>query len=62
MRVLTLLTALLSLFAAPAVARAQDAPEPLPTVALPPELDRVLRDYERLWAAGDEAGLAAIFA
>jgi hypothetical protein len=33
----------------------------LPTVALPPELDRVLRDYERAWAAGDEAALAALF-
>jgi ketosteroid isomerase-like protein len=25
-------------------------------------MDRVLRDYERLWAAGDAAGLAGIFA
>jgi|GEM_PF-1687258 len=33
----------------------------LATVALPPELDRVLRDYERHWAAGDEAGLASLF-
>jgi hypothetical protein len=33
----------------------------LPTVALPPELDRVLRDYERAWAAGDETALAALF-
>jgi ketosteroid isomerase-like protein len=24
-------------------------------------MDRVLRDYERLWAAGDAAGLAALF-
>ena len=34
----------------------------LPDVALPPELDRVLRDYERAWRAGDAAGLAALFA
>ena len=34
---------------------------PLPTVALPPELDRVLRDYERAWRARDAAGLAALF-
>lgn len=54
---------ILALAAAPVTARAQDAaPEPLPSVALPPELDRVLRDYERLWAAGDEAGLADLFA
>jgi hypothetical protein len=34
---------------------------PLPSVTLPPELDRVLRDYERAWAANDAAGLAALF-
>ena len=33
----------------------------LPSVALPPELDRVLRDYEREWKAGNAAGLAALF-
>ena len=39
---------------APAVTR-------LPSVTLPAELDRVLRDYERLWKAGDGTGLAALF-
>jgi len=40
-----------------------DAPAaPLPSVTLPPELDRVLRDYERAWQARDAAGLAALFA
>jgi ketosteroid isomerase-like protein len=34
----------------------------LPSVVLPPELDRVLRDYERAWQARDAAGLAALFA
>jgi ketosteroid isomerase-like protein len=34
---------------------------PLPSVALPAELDRVLRDYERAWQARDAAGLAALF-
>ncbi|MNM36933.1 hypothetical protein D3C81_476540 [compost metagenome] len=34
----------------------------LPDAALPPELDRVLRDYERAWRAGNAAGLAALFA
>ena len=38
------------------------APTPLPSVTLPPELDRVLRDYERAWRAGDAPGLAALFA
>lgn len=45
----------------------QDAPQApaspaLASVALPPELDRVLRDYERSWRAGDAAALAALFA
>lgn len=38
------------------------APAQLPSVPLPPELDRVLRDYERAWKAGDAAALAALFA
>lgn len=32
-----------------------------PSVTLPPELDRVLRDYERAWQARDPAALAALF-
>lgn len=45
---------------------ATDLPKPassilVPDVALPPELDRVLRDYERAWRAGDAAALAALF-
>lgn len=45
----------------------QSAPEPVPSaevpsVALPADLDRVLRDYERAWRAGDAAALAALFA
>jgi outer membrane murein-binding lipoprotein Lpp len=34
----------------------------LPDIALPAELDRVLRDYERAWRAGDAAALAGLFA
>ena len=34
----------------------------LPSVALPPALDRVLRDYERAWQARDPTALAALFA
>ncbi len=37
------------------------APAPLPSVALPAELDRVLRDYERAWQAKDAGALAALF-
>jgi ketosteroid isomerase-like protein len=32
-----------------------------PDVTLPPDLDRVLRDYERAWLAGDAAALASLF-
>jgi hypothetical protein len=34
----------------------------LPSVKLPPALDRVLRDYERAWQARDADGLAKLFA
>lgn len=45
-----------------ATAVAQDTTvQPLPSVALPPELDRVLRDYERAWEAGDASALAGLF-
>ena len=50
---------IMALTAAPAAA-AQE--EPLPSVQLPPELDRVLRDYEREWGARNAPGLAALFA
>jgi uncharacterized protein (TIGR02246 family) len=33
-----------------------------PSVPLPPELDRVLRDYELAWSRGDAAALARLFA
>ncbi|HEX2208708.1 MAG TPA: DUF4440 domain-containing protein [Longimicrobium sp.] len=49
-------------FAAPAVVAAQEeAPAQLPSATLPPEIERVLRDYEAGWRAGDEAALAALF-
>lgn len=57
----------LALLAAPAAVSAQQGPPPpaeaapLPSVSLPPELDRVLRDYERAWRARDAEGLAALF-
>lgn len=40
----------------------QSSPPPMPSVTLPPELDRVLRDYEVAWKASDAAGLAQLFA
>ena len=36
-------------------------PDPLPSIDLPSDLDRVLRDYERHWRAGNADGLAALF-
>ncbi len=59
--------ALTSAITTPArVLLAQDAPAPtgardLPSVTLPPALDRVLRDYERHWLAKDASALAALF-
>ncbi len=43
-------------------ARSGTAAEAIPSVELPPELDRVLRDYERAWGGSDAAALAALFA
>lgn len=45
----------------PRAAPAQE-PAPLPSVALPPALERVLRDYERAWQDKDAAALAVLFA
>jgi ketosteroid isomerase-like protein len=45
-----------------AAAQQGAAPAGVPSVALPPELDRVLRDYETAWAAKDAARLAKLFA
>jgi hypothetical protein len=46
----------------PAFSQPTPTPAALPSVALPPELDRVLRDYERAWRARDAAALAELFA
>lgn len=55
-----LLFILVSLVAA--TAQQGSAPASLPSVTLPPELDRVLRDYETAWTAKDAARLAKLFA
>jgi len=39
-----------------------EASQPLPSVAVPAEVDALLRSYERAWAAKDVAALAALFA
>jgi ketosteroid isomerase-like protein len=58
-----LLIALLTVAAA-TTAAAQQAPPPgdEPSVELPADLARVLRDYETAWAARDAAALARLFA
>lgn len=58
MRVLVAL-ALLLVPVGPALGQADAA---LPSVPLPPELDRVLRDYEAAWQARAPERLAALFA
>ena len=44
-----------------AVAGSCAASQPLPSVPLPPELDTVLRDYERAWVAKDPQALSRLF-
>jgi ketosteroid isomerase-like protein len=45
-----------------ALAPETPAPAVLPSIALPPELARVLTDYESAWRAKDAAALARLFA
>ncbi len=45
----------------PPRAAAQTAAPPIPSITLPAELDRVLRDYETAWRAGDHERLALLF-
>src|SRR5262245_45599009 len=45
-----------------AIAAAQPAPDPQPSVELPPALARVLTDYETAWRARDAAAVARLFA
>lgn len=58
MRDLRFIALLLAFAVAPAAGQGDAI---LPSVTLPPALDRVLRDYERRWAAGDAAALAELF-
>lgn len=51
----------LTVGAVPARAQGPGEPPRLPSIALPAELDRVLRDYARAWAAGDADALALLF-
>lgn len=62
MRRLTLAVLALSLVSERGSAQTDvPAPPPLPSIDLPRELDRVLRDYEREWMGRSARGLAALF-
>lgn len=52
----SLIAVILLALAAPLAAQ-----EALPSIALPPELARVLSDYEKAWQAKDPAALAELF-
>lgn len=58
------LLAAVSMLALPNITCGQEntASPPLPSITLPPALDRVLRDYETAWKASDVNGLAQLFA
>ena len=60
MRKLAIALLLVSGWSSPASAQAP-AVQPVPSVALPPAVDRVLRDYEKAWQARDAAALASLF-
>lgn len=54
---------ILTLLVAPsAFGRQQETPAAEPSVTLPPELARVLTDYEAAWSKKDAAALAGLFA
>ncbi|HWC77161.1 MAG TPA: DUF4440 domain-containing protein [Blastocatellia bacterium] len=61
MRIATLAISVL-LLAASAGAQEQTPAEQQPSVKLPPELARVLTDYEAAWQSKDNAALAKLFA
>ena len=56
------LAAVLAVSGALSAAAQSLAPTPQPSIQLPPELARVLTDYETAWRARDAAALARLFA
>jgi ketosteroid isomerase-like protein len=57
-----IVTLTLALIQVPTVAPQSKSPAGEPSVTLPAELSRVLRDYEAAWAAKDAAKLSLLFA
>jgi ketosteroid isomerase-like protein len=60
MRSITFSVLVALLIAVPCFAQAASSNE-LPSIQLPNDLDRVLRDYEKAWRAKDAAALAQLF-
>ena len=61
MRLLAAAALAVSLTTAPALAQAPPPDAAIVAVSLPPDLDRVLRDYERAWTARDPEALSRLF-
>ena len=55
------LSVLVLLFAAPLAAQQATTAADSKSITLPPELDRVLRDYEKGWSGKDPQGLSRLF-
>jgi ketosteroid isomerase-like protein len=53
---------IMTLLVAASAAGQQETPAAEPSVSLPPELARVLTDYEAAWSKKDAAALAGLFA
>jgi hypothetical protein len=51
---------IMSLLVAASAAGQQEMPAQEPSIILPPELARVLRDYETAWSKKDAAALAGL--
>lgn len=54
-------TLLIAPLLAAAIAAFPAFAQPLPSVVLPPDIDRVLKDYEKAWSANDASALASLF-
>ncbi len=61
MRKLAIALLLVSIWSSGASAQQAPATQSLPSVVLPPAVDRVLRDYEKAGQARDAAALASLF-
>ena len=61
MRILIIFTAVTLAWPTMSLLAQEPGSQAFPSVDLPPEVERVLRDYEQAWRGGDEKGLAQLF-